>query len=154
MNRTFLAKYLFHLHETLWLIGVGVREIKWLSSRFTDFHCPAQEQLELSSFGRLALPQFQPLLTFLKKSASEPVRRGLPLPAWGSEVMAVVRLGEAVSRNCVLTPLEESQDRMGIRAMVRSLLRPVGESWLNWIQNVILIQMTLNFIDLNWKLVC
>lgn len=75
------------------------------------------------------------LLTFLKKSASEPVRLGFPLPAWGSEVMAVVRPGEAVSRNCVLIPPEDSQDWMGIRAMVRSLLGPAWESRLNWIKS-------------------
>lgn len=87
----------------------------------------AHEQLDFSCLGSWPLFLFLPPTnppTFLKKRASEPVRRGRPFPAWGSEVTAVVRPGEAVSRNCVLMAPEESQDRTGIRVMVRSLLRP------------------------------
>lgn len=92
-----------------------------------------------------SLPVPVPPLTFLKKRASEPVRRGRLLPAWGSEVTPVVRPGEAVSRNCVLMAPDELQDRTGIRAMVRSLLRPTGAIRFNSIQNLFSIQMILDF---------
>lgn len=73
-----------------------------------------------------------PAPTFLKNRASDPVRRGRPLPVWGSEVVsaAVARLGEAmrpgevVSRNWALMVPEESHCWTGISVIVRSLCIP------------------------------
>lgn len=64
--------------------------------------------------------------TFLKNRASEPVRRGRPLPVWGSEVAGAeaMRLGEAVSRNWAVMVPEESHGWTGISVIVRSLFIP------------------------------
>lgn len=68
-------------------------------------------------------------LTFLKNRASDPVRRGRPLPVCGSVVMATAaagRLGDDVSRNWAVTTPEESQEDTGMRVKVRSVLMPAG----------------------------
>lgn len=73
-----------------------------------------------------------PAPTFLKNRASDPVRRGRPLPVWRSEVVsaAVARLGEAmrpgevVSKNWALMVPEESHGWTGISVIVRSLCIP------------------------------